>query len=157
MIEGPFSAAPSLLPLASAAGGMGLAATPASAQTPIKRIGGAKLKISLNAYSFAKRLNDGLRGQAGGITLLDLLDFCAKYDFEAIDPTGYYFPGYGSVRLGNNGVPTDDYIRAFKCRAFELGIAISPCLTTVGLSNGGFLEFSRVQEVIFQKSVVTIS
>ena len=46
--------------------------------------------------------------------------------------------------------------RIQKSNARTLGIT-SPCLTTVGLSNGGFLEFSRVQEVIFQKSVVTIS
>ncbi len=114
-----------LLPLCAAAGGLVLSAETAAAQTPIKRTGGPKLKISLNAYSFAKRLNDNLRGAGGGTSLFDLLDFCAKYDFEAIDPTGYYFPGYGSPRLGNKGVPTDDYIRAFKRRAFELGIAIS--------------------------------
>jgi sugar phosphate isomerase/epimerase len=57
--------------------------------------------------------------------LFDLLDFCAKHDFEAIDPTGYYFPGYGSVREGKKGIPTDTYIRDFKRRAFALGVAIS--------------------------------
>jgi sugar phosphate isomerase/epimerase len=114
-----------LLPLCAVAGGMGLAGSMASGQVPIKRCGGPKLKISLNAYSFAKPLNDHLRGRGTGITLFDLLDFCARYDFEAIDPTGYYFPGYGSVRLGKKGVPTDAYILEFKRRAFELGIAIS--------------------------------
>ena len=59
------------------------------------------------------------------MNLFDLLDFCAEHDFEAIDPTGNYFPGYGSVRLGKKGVPTDAYIGEFKRRAFELGIAIS--------------------------------
>jgi len=114
-----------LLPLCVTAGGMGLAGSMASGQTPIKRCGGPKLKIGLNAYSFAKPLNDHLRGRGKGITLFDLLDFCAQHDFEAIDPTGYYFPGYGSVREGKKGVPTDAYIRDFKRRAFELGIAIS--------------------------------
>jgi sugar phosphate isomerase/epimerase len=114
-----------LLPLGVAAGGTGIAGGIASAQAPIQRCGGPKLKISLNAYSFAKPLNDHLRGRGKGITLFDLLDFCAQHDFEAIDPTGYYFPGYGSVREGKKGVPTDAYIRDFKRRAFELGIAIS--------------------------------
>jgi sugar phosphate isomerase/epimerase len=114
-----------LLPLCAAAGGMGLAGGMAAGQTPIKRCGGPKLKVSLNAYSFAKPLNDHLRGRGTGMTLLDLLDFCARHDFEAIDPTGYYFPGYGSVREGTKGVPADAYIRDFKRRAFELGIAIS--------------------------------
>jgi sugar phosphate isomerase/epimerase len=83
------------------------------------------LKIGLNAYSFAKLLNDHLRGRGKGITLLELLDFCAEHDFESIDATGYYFPGYGSVRLGDKGTPTDAYIRQFKRRAFDLGLAIS--------------------------------
>ena len=116
---------PRCSPAALPRGGMGIADSTASAQTPIKRGGGPKLKISLNAYSFARPLNDHLRGRGTGTTLLDLLDFCAQHDFEAIDPTGYYFPGYGSVRLGKKGVPTDAYIFDFKRRAFELGIAIS--------------------------------
>lgn len=114
----------SLLPLC-AASALGLAGTSARAIEPIKRCGGPMLKISLNAYSFARLLNDNLRGRGKGLTLFDLLDFCAEHNFEAIDPTGYYFPGYGSVREGNKGVPTDAYIRDFKRRAFQLGVAIS--------------------------------
>jgi sugar phosphate isomerase/epimerase len=106
--------------------GVGLEGSAAAlAQTPIKRIGGPKLKVSLNAYSFARPLNDHLQGRGKGMTLFELLDFCAQHDFEALDPTGYYFPGYGSVRTGKKGVPTAAYIRDFKRRAFELGIAIS--------------------------------
>jgi len=114
----------SLVPLCAAAG-LGVGDIPASATEPIKRCGGSMLKISLNAYSFARLLNDNLRGRGKGLTLFDLLDFCARNDFEAIDPTGYYFPGYGSVREGKKGVPTDAYIRSFKRRAFELGVSIS--------------------------------
>lgn len=114
----------SLAPLCAAAG-MGLGNVPAFAAEPIKRCGGPMLKISLNAYSFARLLNDNIRGRGKGLTLFDLLDFCAQHDFEAIDPTGYYFPGYGSVREGKKGIPTEAYIRDFKRRAFELGVAIS--------------------------------
>lgn len=89
-----------------------------AAQQPIARVGGAKLKIGLNAYSFSKLLNDHLRGRGPGMTLFDLLEFCAQHDFEAIDPTGYFFPGYPKV-------PADSYIFAFKRRAFDLGLAIS--------------------------------
>jgi len=46
------------------------------------------------------------------------LEFCAKYNFDAIDPTGYYFPGYPEV-------PTDDYMREFKRKAFLLGLDFS--------------------------------
>ncbi len=83
-----------------------------------RRAGGPKLKTSLNAFSF----NDAILGVKGGaapsLTLFDVLEFCAQQDFDAIDPTGYYFPGYPKV-------PSDEFIARFKKRAFDLGIGIS--------------------------------
>lgn len=79
---------------------------------PFKRLGGAKLKLSLNAYSF----NQPLR--SGEMSLFDMLEYCARLGFEAVDPTGYYFPGYPEV-------PSDEYINDFKRRAFVLGLDIS--------------------------------
>ena len=95
-----------------------MAELPANAKDPIKRCGGAALKVSLNAYSFSKLLNDQNRGRGKGISLFDLLDFCAKYNFDGVDPTGYFFPTYPAV-------PPDDYVNNLKRRAFELGIGIS--------------------------------
>jgi sugar phosphate isomerase/epimerase len=107
----------SLVPLAAAAGA-GLGVGPARGQTPIKRLGGAKLKTSLNAYSFSKLLNDRIRGRGQGMSLFDLLDYCAGQNFDAVDPTGYFFPGYPKV-------PADKFLNDFKRRAFELGLDIS--------------------------------
>src|SRR4051812_49088691 len=90
----------------------------ASAQEPIARVGGPALKISLNAYSFSKLLNDFNKSRGPGVSLMALLDFCAKNNFDAIDPTGYFFPTYPEV-------PPDSYINNFKRRAFELGLDIS--------------------------------
>jgi sugar phosphate isomerase/epimerase len=90
----------------------------ALAQDPIQRVGGPALKVSLNAYSFSKLLNDQIKKRGPGVSLFDLLDFCAKNNFDAIDPTGYFFPSYPEV-------PKDDYINNFKRRAFELGLGIS--------------------------------
>lgn len=73
---------------------------------------GHKFKISLNCYSFNSPLREG------EIDLFEVLDFCAKHNFDAIDPTGYYFPGYPQV-------PADEYINEFKRRAFLLGLDIS--------------------------------
>ena len=87
-------------------------------QAPVKRVGGPRLKTSLNAYSFNKTLNDQLKGRDKGMSLFDLLDFCAENDFDAIDPTGYFFPGYPKP-------PTDKYLNDFKRRAFLLGLDIS--------------------------------
>jgi sugar phosphate isomerase/epimerase len=110
-----------LLPLGAhlwcGGGGVGLG-TAALAQTPIKRAGGPRLKTSLNAYSFNKALNDNLKGRGAGVTLFDLLDYCAKENFDALDPTGYFFPGYPKV-------PADKYVNDFKRRAFVLGVDIS--------------------------------
>jgi sugar phosphate isomerase/epimerase len=87
---------------------------PASGAEP--RGPGARLKTSLNAYSF----NQLLTTPAGRpeMTLFDLLEFCAEHNFDALDPTGYYFPGYPNP-------PADSYINEFKRRAFRLGLEIS--------------------------------
>jgi sugar phosphate isomerase/epimerase len=107
----------SFWPLGTALGA-GFVGGTAVAQVPIKRTGGARLKTSLNAYSFNKALNDHIRGRGKGVTLFDLLDYCAEQNFDAIDPTGYYFPGYPKV-------PADKYVNDFKRRAFQLGVDIS--------------------------------
>ena len=73
---------------------------------------GHKLKLSLNLYSFNSLLMEKK------IDLFDVLDFCAEYNFDAIDPTGYYFPGYPEV-------PADDFLMKFKRQAFLLGLDIS--------------------------------
>ena len=111
----------SLLPLLAGASlgvGLGMDSSPTIAAEPVQRVGGPKLKISLNAYSFSKPLNDHIKGRGKGMTLMDLLDFCAEHNFDAVDPTGYFFPGYPNV-------PTDKYINEFKRRAHQLGLDIS--------------------------------
>ncbi|CAN5230638.1 sugar phosphate isomerase/epimerase [soil metagenome] len=70
------------------------------------------LKISLNAFSFNEPLSKGT------MSLDDLLDFCADTIIQAVDLTGYYFPGYP-------GVPPDEYIYHIKNKAFRLGLDIS--------------------------------
>src|SRR5262245_53411390 len=105
----------SLLPLCAAAC---LPLNNAAAMAPVRRVGGPKLKVALNAYSFSKDLNDHVKGRGAGISLFDLLDFCAEHNFDAIDATGYFFPGYPKV-------PEDSYINDFKRKAFQLGLDIS--------------------------------
>ena len=75
-------------------------------------------KVSLNAYSFSKALNDFNKQRGEGISLMALLDFCAKNGFDGIDPTGYFFPTYPEV-------PPDDVVNSFKRKAFGLGLGIS--------------------------------
>src|SRR4051794_12886643 len=91
---------------------------PAQAQTPIPRTGGPWLKTSLNAYSFSKPLNDHAKMRGKGMTLFELLEYCAEQNFDAVDPTGYFFPGYPKP-------PSDPLLNDFKRRAFQLGLDIS--------------------------------
>lgn len=107
-----------MIPLVALAGAGLAGASRAAAQQAVLRVGRPKLKLSLNGYSFNNLLVDHLEGREGGMSLFDVLEYCAEHDFDAIDPTGYYFPGYP-------GVPTDAYINEFKRRAFELGLDIS--------------------------------
>lgn len=71
-----------------------------------------RFKISLNAYSFNKPLMNK------ETDLEALISFCAKENFDAIDMTGYYFPGYPAV-------PGDAYIYQLKNTAHRLGVEIS--------------------------------
>ena len=95
-----------------------LNSTNAFAQKAITRHGSSYIRTSLNAYSFNSLLNEGMKNNGKGMTMFQLLDFAAKNNFDAIDLTGYFFPGYPAV-------PSDDYINSVKRRAFQLGLDIS--------------------------------
>jgi sugar phosphate isomerase/epimerase len=90
------------------------AAVPEALAEPgkVARDAGVKLKLGLNAYSFDKPLRDG------SMTLIDAVHFCAQHGVDALDPTGYYFPGYPKV-------PSDEYIYGLKRTAFVNGVALS--------------------------------
>jgi sugar phosphate isomerase/epimerase len=72
----------------------------------------SRIKISLNFYSFNTPLLNGSE------TLESIIDYCSDTGFDAIDLTGYYFPGYPQV-------PSDAYISRIKYHAFRQGIQIS--------------------------------
>jgi sugar phosphate isomerase/epimerase len=78
----------------------------------------AHIKLALNAFSFNDLLLTKGTAEKPAFTLFDLLDWCAVQNIEAIDLTGYYFPGYPEV-------PSDEYIYELKRKAFKLGIDIS--------------------------------
>ncbi|RIJ49901.1 sugar phosphate isomerase/epimerase [Maribellus luteus] len=100
---------------------------------------GHKFKISLNLYSFNKLLLDKK------IDLFDVLDFCAEHNFDAIDPTGYYFPGYPDV-------PGDEFMMKFKKQAFLLGLDISGTGVRNDFANPD--ENSREADVVMIKKWV---
>ncbi len=109
----------SILPFAAATiAGLGNPLALVAAEEPVKRSGGSQLKVSLNAYSFNKMLNDNLKGRGPGVTLLQVMDFAAKCKFDGFDATGYYFPGYPEL-------PADSYVKALKQKAADLGLGIS--------------------------------
>lgn len=91
---------------------LGFTAAAALAQAKVAREPGVKLKLALNAYSFDKPL------RAGSMTLEDVVHFCAQHRVDALDATGYYFPGYPKV-------PPDDYIYNLKRTAFLNGVQLS--------------------------------
>jgi len=71
------------------------------------------LRISCNLYSFNEPML-----VTKTMTLEQVFQFCAELGFDAVDPTGYYFPGYPAV-------PADSYIYELKRKAFRLGLDIS--------------------------------
>jgi sugar phosphate isomerase/epimerase len=98
--------------------GFSLTGISAEAEVPASGKISSRLKTSLNAFSFDVAMTRGMDRNGPDMTLLDVVDFCAEHNIDAIDPTGYYFPGYPNV-------PTDAYIAEFKRRTFDLGVEIS--------------------------------
>jgi sugar phosphate isomerase/epimerase len=105
-----------ILPFAAAAGLPLTSTTPD--KPPIKRVGGSHLKLSLNAFSFNALLRANAEDPNKGLDLFGLCEFCAKHDFDSVDLTGYYFPGYPNA-------PEDSYLFKLKRHAFDLGLEIS--------------------------------
>ena len=89
-----------------------------AAVTPIQRVGGPHLRTSLNAYSFSDLLNARIKDPGKGLDLFQVCDFCAKHDFDAVDLTGYFFPGYPEA-------PDKSYVVKLKRHAFDRGLDIS--------------------------------
>ena len=85
---------------------------PALALGGVKRRQGTRIKLGLNAYSFNQQL------RSGEMSMDEVIDFCAEYDIDGVDMTGYYFPGYPDV-------PSDEVIYALKKTAFLNGVTIS--------------------------------
>jgi sugar phosphate isomerase/epimerase len=101
----------SMLAAPLAVSGLNVLATE-SVATVVNPKFGHKFKLSLNLYSFNTLLMEKK------IDLFDMLSFCAEYNFDAIDPTGYYLPEYP-------GVPPDEFLMNFKRQAFLHGLDIS--------------------------------
>jgi sugar phosphate isomerase/epimerase len=114
----------------------------AAAQGTVPRVGGVRVKLGLNAYSFDRPL------RAGTTSLEDLTVFCAQNGFDALDATGYYFTGYPKV-------PSDDVIRSLKRKAYANGVVLS----STGVKNDFSLADGarRKQEVQLVKDWIEVA
>lgn len=100
-----------------AAGSVALA-SPTFAANPIVRTGKAHFKLSLAAYSFHKQMFRNWpkpSEKKSDFSLVNVIDFCAKHNVDAVELTSYYFPNPLS----------SDYINQIKEQAFRLGVDIS--------------------------------
>lgn len=55
---------------------------------------------------------------SGQMTLEEVIKYCSDIGFDAVDPTGYYFPSYPAI-------PDDSFVYQIKRKAFRLGLDIS--------------------------------
>ena len=88
------------------------------AQKNRKSTNDTQIKMALNAYSFNDLLMAKDKSGRSLYTMFNLMDWCAVQKIEAVDLTGYYFPGYPAV-------PSDEYISQVKSKAKQLGLVIS--------------------------------
>lgn len=89
-----------------------------AAYTAIPRHSGAHLRTSLNAYSFSDLLLANAKDKTKGLDLFQVCNFAANFGFDAVDLTGYFFPGYPQA-------PSDAYLFRLKRHAFNLGLDLS--------------------------------
>ena len=105
-------------------------------QTPEKlNAAGNRFKLSLNCYSFNSPL------LSGATNFESVIDFCAVQGFDAIDMTGYYFPGYPEA-------PPDTYIYQLKRKLHRLGLAVSG----TGIRN----DFSQADKMARAKEIILV-
>lgn len=94
-----------------------------------------KLKMSLNDYSFNAPLSKRT------MTVFDLLDYCSKIGFEAVDITAYYFLPYPNI-------PSNEYLYEVKRKTFRLGLEIS----RAGVRN----NFTNTDSEVRKKSIILL-
>lgn len=85
---------------------------PTAAAGRIERLGGTRVKLGLNAFTFNHEL------LSGRMTMHEVIDFCAENHVDGVDMTGYYFPGYPAVC-------DDQTLFDLKRYAFINGVTIS--------------------------------
>lgn len=77
----------------------------------------AQVEAGLNAFSFNDELIDYAKGLGGGLSVFDLIDFCALNNIKALDLTAYYLVGYPEV-------PSDKYLYEIKRYARKRNIVL---------------------------------
>ncbi len=75
-------------------------------------------EFDVTAIAYDVPLYQHLKDPSTGMSLFNLLEECARLDYDAVDPTGYFFPGYSEV-------PDGKFLWQFKRRAFDPGLSIS--------------------------------
>lgn len=112
-----------------------------AALAPIRRHGGSHLRVALNAFSFLELLNANRADHAKGIDLFGVCDYCAENGIDAVDLTGYFFPGYPAA-------PPHDYLVRLKRHIFDLGLDISG----TGVRN----DFTAANEAVRAEGVARV-
>lgn len=77
----------------------------------------AQVTVGLNAFSFNDELVDYVKGFGRGMTVFDLIDWCAMQRIQALDLTAYYLVGYPDV-------PPDNYLYEVKRYARKRGVIL---------------------------------
>lgn len=132
----------SFLTASAVAGTSGFSFAHAQPKQPTVDSNSNRFKISLNAYSFNAPLTNKKT------TLDEVIEFCAKTGFDAIDITGYYFPGYPEI-------PSDEYIYHLKNKAHRLGLDISG--TGVRNEFGDPDKTKRAADVVLVKKWIEVA
>lgn len=95
-----------------AAAGLGLVSNDSYGQRKVKRIGEARLKTSMCAYSMRKYFGEGK------MNIDDFIEYAAKLGLDGVELTFYYFPNYPEPS-------SNKYLYHVKKKAFLSGLEIN--------------------------------
>ncbi|MDZ4860380.1 MAG: sugar phosphate isomerase/epimerase family protein [Candidatus Hydrogenedentes bacterium] len=103
---------------AAALGAGALLPEGARAASPVERVHGPYMKLSLAAYSFHRMLPNRAPAEEyakADMNLEDFVRYCAELNLDGCEPTSYYFPAE----------VTPEYLLQLKQLTFRLGLDIS--------------------------------
>jgi len=86
---------------------------------------GVEIALEDEPQRFRQRTFAWLRHRPGGVTTLEVIDFAAENNFDVVDITAYYIPGYVNYAMPTDFAGIDAYAAQIRQKCADVGLPIS--------------------------------